>query len=93
MIRWVPAKVKTSHLDETAILNEVSRTAVTYQTTKTLLCGVFGLQPLDTILAAMFQRKITNSQESPHIDENNNKIAHDNQERWQFGILAVPNFV
>jgi hypothetical protein len=48
-MRWVPVKIKTSHLDETAILNVVSRTVVTYQMTKTPLCGVFGLKPLNVM--------------------------------------------
>lgn len=41
-----PAKVKTSHLDDTAMLIMVSVIAVAYQATKTLLCGLSGLKPL-----------------------------------------------
>jgi hypothetical protein len=49
LIRWVLAKVKTSHSGETAMLNVASRTVVTYQMTKTPLCGVFGLKPLNVM--------------------------------------------
>ena len=56
LMKWVPAKVKTYHLDETAMLNVVSRTAGTYQITKTPLCGLFGLKPLNVTLETVIGR-------------------------------------
>lgn len=48
LIKCVPLKVNTSHLDDTAMFTVVSKTAVTYQTTNTLPFGSSGLNPLDT---------------------------------------------
>ena len=56
MMRWVPAKVKTSHPGETAMLNVDSRTTVTYQMTKTPFCGVFSLKPLNVMLETALGR-------------------------------------